>query len=75
MSGWRERAEALEDIYGGIDFDILRSDIVQAIGEDQAKYILHQICMLDFRMWQMIGRLRCMADADDASAADGAEGR
>lgn len=74
MSGWLDKAEALEGIYNDLVIGGLRSDIVKAIGEDQAEEIMCRIDDLYREMRNTINRLFDIADAEDARA-DGAEGR
>lgn len=75
MSGWRDKAEALEGIYNDLDFCALRSDVVKAIGEDQAEEIMCRIDDIYSEMMNTIIRLFVMAGLEDARAADGEEGR
>ncbi|AJC11707.1 hypothetical protein JI75_02485 [Berryella intestinalis] len=75
MSGWIDKAEALEDIYNDLDLDCLQELVNETVGEDQAEEVVGAISNLDFEMRDTIRRLFAMACAEDARAADGAEGR
>lgn len=74
MSGWIDKAEALDDIYNDLNLDCLQDLVNQTVGEDQAEEIVGAISDLDFEMRDTISRLFGMA-VEEARAADGAEGR
>lgn len=74
MSGWIDKAEALEDIYNDLDLDCLQELVNHKVGEDQAEEVVEAISNLDFEMRNTIRRLFGMA-VEDARAADGEEGR
>lgn len=75
MSGWIDKAEALDDIYNDLNLDCLQDLVNQTVGEDQAEEIVGAISDLDFEMRDTIRRLFAMAGVEEARAADGAEGR
>ena len=37
MSGWIDKAEALEDIYNDLDLDCLQELVNETVGEDQGR--------------------------------------
>lgn len=71
MSGWIDKAEALDDIYNDLDIDCLQELVNETVGEDQAEEIVGAISNLDFEMRSTIRRLFGMADAEEASETEG----
>lgn len=71
MSGWIDKAEALEEIYYDLDLDCLQELANETVGEDQAEDIVGAISVLDFEMRDTIRRLFAMAGAEDARETEG----